>query len=54
MNHEEQKVMQRIALEILKLAKDNDKVNSIREEFKKSKTIESWDTVCEKVYNYIY
>ncbi len=53
MNHEEQKVMQRIGLEILKLMREHDKVNSIREEFKKSKTIESWDTVCEKVYNYI-
>jgi hypothetical protein len=53
MNHEEPKVMQRIGLEILKLMRDHEKVNGIREEFKKSKTIESWDTVCEKVYNYI-
>ena len=52
-NHEEQKVLQRIALEILKLMREHDKVTSIREEFKKSKTIESWNTVCEKVYNYI-
>ena len=53
MNHEEPKVMQRIALEILKLMKDTSKIDQLRTSFKESNTIENLDSVYEKTYNII-
>jgi hypothetical protein len=50
MNHEEPKVMQRIALEILKIMRDNEKIKEIRNNFKKNLKYETWNTVCENIY----
>jgi hypothetical protein len=54
MNHEDSRIMQRIALEILKVMRDTEKVNEIRNNFKKSTTIESCDIVCEKLSNILF
>jgi glycosyltransferase involved in cell wall biosynthesis len=53
MNHENQKVMQRIALEILKVMRDTDNVNKIREQLKSAGNIYSWDTFCSKMWSAI-
>ena len=53
MNHEDPKVMQRCALEILKLAKDVDKLEEIRYKFKNSQTIQTLDNYCEVLYKNI-
>ena len=52
-NHEDPKVMQRCALEILKLAKDTDKLEEIRSNFKNSSTIQTLDNYCNKMVNLI-
>jgi hypothetical protein len=44
-NHEDQKGLQKIALNILNLIKDQNKLNEIRELYKKSPTILSWEQV---------
>ena len=53
MNHEDSKVMQRCALEILKLAKDTNKLEEIRSNFKKSPTIQTLDNYCEVLSKHI-
>lgn len=52
MNHEDKRVMQGIALHILKLMKDQNVLNFVREDFKKrSTTILSWTHVSELMYS---
>lgn len=50
-NHEDPKLLQRCALEILKLAKDTNKLEEIRTQFKKSPTIQTLDNYCSKMVN---
>jgi hypothetical protein len=53
MNHEDKKVMQRCALEILQLAKDTDKLEEIRNNFRNSPTIQSLDKYCDLINKHI-
>jgi hypothetical protein len=53
MNHEDPKIMQRCALEILKLAKDINKLEEIRSNFKNSPTIQTLDSYCEVLSKHI-
>jgi hypothetical protein len=50
-NHEDPKIMQRCALEILKLAKDTTKLEELRCSFKNTNTIQTLDTYCNKMAN---
>ena len=50
-NHEDPKIMQRCALEILKLAKDTNKLEELRSNFKNSTTIQTLDNYCYKMAN---
>ena len=51
MNHEDPKLMQRNALLILNLMKDQNALNYAREDFKRtSQTIISWTQVADKMY----
>jgi len=51
-NHEDPKIMQRNALLILNLIKDQNKLNYAREDFKKNcKTLFSWSQVANKMYD---
>jgi glycosyltransferase involved in cell wall biosynthesis len=52
-NHEDPKIMQRCALEILKLAKDTNKIEELRSNFKNSTTIQTLDNYCYKMANLI-
>ncbi len=52
-NHEDPKVMQRCGLEILKLAKDTNKLEEIRNIFKKSNSIQTLDNYYNKIINLI-
>jgi glycosyltransferase involved in cell wall biosynthesis len=45
-NHEDEKALKRIGLSILNLLKDKAKLDEIRNEFKKSPTICSWNQIC--------
>jgi hypothetical protein len=52
MNHEDPKIMQRNALHILKMMKDQNALNYAREDFKRTcRTILSWQQVAELMYN---
>jgi len=52
MNHEDSKIMQRNALHILKMMKDQNALNYAREDFKRTcRTILSWQQVAELMYN---
>jgi hypothetical protein len=53
MNHEDPKIMQRCALEILKLSKDIDKLDEIRSNFRNSPTIQTLDSYCEVLSKHI-
>jgi hypothetical protein len=52
-NHEDPKILKRTALLILNLLKDKPKLDEIRESFKKSSTICSWDQIYNIWYNII-
>ena len=53
MNHEDKKIMQKCALEILKLSKDIDKLDEIRSNFINSPTIQTLDYYCEVLCKHI-
>lgn len=53
MNHEDSKIMQKCALEILKLSKDTNKLDEIRNNFKNSPTIQTLDNYCELLSKHI-
>ena len=53
MNHEDSKIMQKCALEILKLSKDINKLDEIRNNFKNSPTIQTLDNYCEVLSKHI-
>jgi glycosyltransferase involved in cell wall biosynthesis len=53
MNHNDPKVMQKCALEILQLAKDNNKLEQIRNTFKNSNTIQPLNVYCDTLYKKI-
>jgi hypothetical protein len=51
MNHNDTKIMQKCALEILSLCKDPSKLETIRKQFKNSNTINSFENYCNKISN---
>jgi hypothetical protein len=51
MNHNDNKIMQKCALEILNLCKDSTKLETIRKQFMNSDTINSFENYCNKITN---
>lgn len=51
MNHQDPKVMQRCALEILNLAKDTNKLKEIQHSFKNSNSIQTHESYCNQMTN---